>query len=702
MAKATLPPINIESPDQMLLGALIEAQSAIKDEIKSMNENLFHGLEDESGKKLDIQTSLIAGGTKTKNLDSVSDNTKKTAEMASLNVDIAKTAEELANERAQKEEKANALLAASLSRFEKIKADFKGWTSNLTSLDDATSKVRSNFNKVTQGTGELGPMFNMFRDSMAKAQAGVLLFSNTLRAGVLGLGKFAKMLLTPFFGRTNKSIEDERDDRLKNDEELVRLRDEEAAAEANIDKVGKMKREIDVQFVNFVPEIYQNIFKIVSNAIQGKGAKKDGGLDMRTVSSKGFQDALRDRDNEIIEKRMDFTYAKTSAAQQIAMREDEIVSEAEEKKKKGGLRHIIGDDNFQKFRDKREDAFAFAREKRDKAYDKFRRKKLKAFDLFRRGKQIAFDTLRTTMQFLLNPTFLKIAALAGTFAYLKSQIDEFADAPFAGIAKAGDIIVKKVTSMFSSLRAGLAKIPGIGKFFEKKPPKPPVKPTTTAGKVAQGAKNVSKQALKRIPLLGAVAEGAIDATSNEKKFNKIKAAYEAGTPIMPVDPNDPEAGLRPMTAEEFAAAEQSMKGNRAGSVGRAGGAFAGAATGAAIGSVVPVIGTAVGGVIGAVLGGFFGGRAGDKVATNLVEKAEGIDDPQAYIDMLAANVPELQNEVANDLEAGRTELADATDMTGAGGGDSQTVVSTSSHTNNDIDITSSPDMMDQQMQYSYG
>ena len=95
-----------------------------------------------------------------------------------------------------------------------------------------------------------------------------------------------------------------------------------------------MKREIDVQFVNFVPEIYQNIFKIVSNAIQGKGAKKDGGLDMRTVSSKGFQDALRDRDNEIIEKRMDFTYAKTSAAQQIAMREDEIVSEEKKRKRK--------------------------------------------------------------------------------------------------------------------------------------------------------------------------------------------------------------------------------------------------------------------------------------------------------------------------------------------------------------------------------
>ena len=691
MAKASLPPINIESPDQQLLGALIEAQAAIKEEIKSMNENLFHGLEDESGKKLDTQTSLIAGGTKTKNLDSVSDNTKKTADMASLSVDIQKTGEEIANERAQDLEKTNALLAASLSRFEKIKADFKGWTSNLTNLDDATSKVRSNFNKVTQGTGELGPMFNMLRDSLAKAQAGVLLFSNTLRAGILGLGKFAKMLLTPFFGRTNKSIEDERDDRLKNDEELVRLRDEEAAAQANIDKVGQMKPEVDVQFVNFVPEIYQNIFKIVSNAIQGKGATKDGALDMRTVSSKGFQDALKEANDTLIEKRADFTIQETSTAQQIKDREDQIIQEAEDKKKKGGLRHVIGDDNFQKFREKRENAF-----------DKFRKKKEAAFMLFRKGKEKAFSAFRMAMNLMLNPTFLKIAALGATFAYLKSQIDEFADAPFAGIAKAGDIIVKKVTSMFSNLRAGLAKIPGIGKFFEKKPPKPPVKPTTTAGKVAQGTKAVGKQALKRIPLIGAVAEGAIDATSNEKKFNKIKAAYEAGTPIMPVDPNDPEAGLRPMTADEFAAAEQSMKGNRAGSVGRAGGAFAGAATGAAIGSVIPVLGTAVGGVIGAVLGGFFGGRAGDKVATNLVEKAEGVDDPQAYIDMLAANVPELQNEVANDLEAGRTELADATDMTGAAGGDNQTVISTSSSTNNEIDITSQPDMMDQQLQYSYG
>ena len=44
-----------------------------------------------------------------------------------------------------------------------------------------------------------------------------------------------------------------------------------------------MKREIDVQFVNFVPEIYQNIFKIVSNAIQVKGGNKMSGLDMYRI-----------------------------------------------------------------------------------------------------------------------------------------------------------------------------------------------------------------------------------------------------------------------------------------------------------------------------------------------------------------------------------------------------------------------------------
>ena len=669
MAKPTLPPINIDNPDQMLLGALIEAQEAIKKEISSMNENLFHGLEDESGKKLDVQTSLIAGGTKTKNLDSVSDNTKKTADMASLNVDVARTGEEVRAEEAQERERDRNVFLKTLDKFETIKMDFGNWVGNLGNLEDATSKVKANFGKLTQGTGEFGPIFNTIKDTFGKAKAAVFLFTSSLRASILGITKFAKMLLTPFLGKSERTINAERDAELASDEELLKAEADLTAAEANKKKATAELPEVDVQFVNFVPEVYQNIFKIVSNAIQGKGAKKDGGLDMRTISSEGFKQAKEDKKEEVSLRTMQFGADESDAAERVRKRKEAIEKKYNAMREKGLSKYH---------------AFRMAREK---SYQAFRFMKEKMFRLF---------------QMLLSPTFLKIAALGATFAYLKSQIDEFADAPFAGIAKAGDVIVKKVTSMFSNLRAGLAKIPGIGKFFEKKPPKPPVKPTTTAGKVAQGTKAVGKQALKRIPLIGAVAEGGIDAVSNEKKFNKIKAAYEAGTPIMPVDPADPEAGLRPMTADEFAAAEQSMKGNRAGSVGRAGGAFAGAATGAAIGSVVPVIGTAVGGVIGAVLGGFFGGRAGDKVATNLVEKAEGVDDPQAYIDMLAANVPELQNEVANDLEAGRTELADATDMTGAAGGDNQTVVSTSSHTNNDIDITSSGSVIDEQMQYSYG
>jgi len=669
MAKPALPTIDTNNTNEMLLGALIEAQSAIKDEIKSMNENLFHGLEDESGKKLDTQTSLIAGGTKTKNLDSVSDNTKKTADMASLNVDVARTGEEVRAEEAQERERDRNVFLKTLDKFETIKMDFGNWVGNLGNLEDATSKVKANFGKLTQGTGEFGPIFNTIKDTFGKAKAAVFLFTSSLRASILGITKFAKMLLTPFLGKSERTINAERDAELASDEELLKAEADLTAAEANKKKATAELPEVDVQFVNFVPEVYQNIFKIVSNAIQGKGAKKDGGLDMRTISSEGFKQAKEDKKEEVSLRTMQFGADESDAAERVRKRKEAIEKKYNAMREKGLSKYH---------------AFRMAREK---SYQAFRFMKEKMFRLF---------------QMLLSPTFLKIAALGATFAYLKSQIDEFADAPFAGIAKAGDVIVKKVTSMFSSLRAGLAKIPGIGKFFEKKPPKPPTPPKSTAAKVASGAKNVSKQVLKKIPVIGAVAEGAIDATSNEKKFNKIKQAYEAGTPIMPVDPADPEAGLRPMTADEFAAAEQSMKGNRAGSVGRAGGAFAGAATGAAIGSVVPVIGTAVGGVIGAVLGGFFGGRAGDKVATNLVEKAEGVDDPQAYIDMLAANVPELQNEVANDLEAGRTELADATDMTGAAGGDNQTVVSTSSHTNNDIDITSSGSVIDEQMQYSYG
>ena len=145
---------------------------------------------------------------------------------------------------------------------------------------------------------------------------------------------------------------------------------------------------------------------------------------------------------------------------------------------------------------------------------------------------------------------------------------------------------------------------------------------------------------------------------------------------------DGEGGLRPMTAEEFTAAEQSMTANRAGSFGRGGGALAGAATGAAIGSVIPVVGTAIGGIIGGVLGGFFGGRAGDKVATDLANKAEGIDDPQAYIDMLAQNVPELQNEAGAELAGAQGEVDDMK-LAGAGGGSMNNFQSSSSTTSID-------------------
>ena len=69
------------------------------------------------------------------------------------------------------------------------------------------------------------------------------------------------------------------------------------------------------------------------------------------------------------------------------------------------------------------------------------------------------------------------------------------------------------------------------------PPTPIIaetKPTITPNKSGTKAlaKTVGKGVLKRIPLIGAGVEGAIDAKQNEDKFGRIKEAYENQTPII--------------------------------------------------------------------------------------------------------------------------------------------------------------------------
>jgi len=332
-------------------------------------------------------------------------------------------------------------------------------------------------------------------------------------------------------------------------------------------------------------------------------------------------------------------------------------------------------------------------------------------------KIFAIQKLNEAKKFMMHllKFLMPIIALGGAFLYLKDKIDGWAEAPFAGLAKAGEIVVKKIGSIFSSLKAGLAKMfPKI--FAPKVDPKPKPKPNvkggaggaaSTADDAVKGgakamAKTVGKGVLKRIPLIGAGVEGAIDAKQNEDKFARIKEAYENQTPII----EDETTGeLRPLTKEEFEAAEQSMTANRAGSAGRTGGAWAGAATGAAagaaIGSVIPFVGTAIGGIIGGVLGGFWGARKGDEIATNLANNTEGVEDPQAYIDNLANNLPDLANEQGVNLETANIDVADASSMAGDGsGGGGNSVASIDNSSRTDINYESEGDMDDSQLAYS--
>ena len=90
------------------------------------------------------------------------------------------------------------------------------------------------------------------------------------------------------------------------------------------------------------------------------------------------------------------------------------------------------------------------------------------------------------------------------------------------------------------------------------------------------AKVLGKVATK-IPLVGGLLAGGIDANEEYEKSGDMKKAATVGT---------------------------------ASAAGSMGGAVAGAAAGAIIGSVVPVVGTAIGGVIGAIAGGYLGSKAG--------------------------------------------------------------------------------------------
>jgi outer membrane lipoprotein SlyB/DNA-binding ferritin-like protein len=202
-----------------------------------------------------------------------------------------------------------------------------------------------------------------------------------------------------------------------------------------------------------------------------------------------------------------------------------------------------------------------------------------------------------------------------------------------------------------------------------------------------GVKGFASGLVKKLPVIGAVAESGFDAFQQFDKMEDLTKAYEAGE-LKKIDEETGEE--RAYTEEEFAKLQEAFKANLAGSVGKGagsfGGAAAGAAVGAAIGSVVPVVGTFIGGLVGAVAGGIMGGKVGDQLATEGAELIQGSEgDSQALIDNAVSSL-----QIDGDAVAGATTDVAEGDKASQGGNAvmSTTAVTQQNVTNSQTTVTS--------------
>lgn len=523
------------------------------------------------------------------------------------------------------------------------------------SVTQASERINTGFKELTNGIGELGPMFNTLKTQTFKVVAGF----NVL----LGIFQFLGTGIAAIFKATKRLTKKELDQGEKDRAKITLGKDKGEKGEEyrkTLEEKEKLEEEgenlemddVKVMFIDGTTSYFENMRRAFGLAMEDAGF---------LVATAPGNDAHGD--------------AKKTAKQKYEEEHAENLLNQQKKQRK--INKLLNEE----------------RKKNESGYFKFRTMQEVKFQMVRFAK-------------VLLPALLLIGGALKVFDILKSSFQDFATAPFAGLTAGFDKALNSVGTsfkeLFKSLKNFLAKL--FPKMFAPTVPKP--NPSTkTPGqtpKPTNALKTVGKNVLKRIPIVGGVVEGGVDAGVNEMKFNKIKKAYENNESII----QDEETGeLRPLTPEEFEAAQKSMTANRVGTAGRTvgamGGAAAGAAAGAAIGSVIPVVGTAIGGIIGGVLGGFFGGRKGDEIATNLANQAEGIDDPQEYINMLSQNVPELQNEAGAELAGAQGEVADATLAAGGGGGmNNQQFNQTDNSSSNTFNGSEIP-VSDQQADYSY-
>jgi len=186
-----------------------------------------------------------------------------------------------------------------------------------------------------------------------------------------------------------------------------------------------------------------------------------------------------------------------------------------------------------------------------------------------------------------------------------------------------------------------------------------VQQTSRFGRFFQGAKNLAKGVIRKIPAIGSIVEGGLDANDQHAAMAQIRQAYEAGV----------------ITEEEYNEAEAAYTANMAGSVGRGAGSFAGGAAGATlgatIGSVVPFVGTIIGGVVGGIAGSLLGGWGGDEIATDAAEAFTGSENSQQMIDDLVARIQSDPRMSSEEIADARGEIEQVVNVTN----NSQQVVS---------------------------
>lgn len=205
-----------------------------------------------------------------------------------------------------------------------------------------------------------------------------------------------------------------------------------------------------------------------------------------------------------------------------------------------------------------------------------------------------------------------------------------------------------------------------------------------------GLKSMAKGFIKKLPLIGAVAETGMDGFDQFGKMEDLVAAREAGT-LMKTDETTGED--RAYTDEEFEELQTAYKANLAGSVGKGvgsfGGALAGGAVGLKIGATLGVVGGPLGiaiggflgGLVGAVAGGFLGGEAGDSLATDVAETAlGGSGDSQEILDQAAASIRTTEPDTSTALSEGQVNLDDQTKQ--AGNTAISTTIASSDNSNN--------------------